>query len=196
MSKSVLKSWNAAILVCYEMTGTDPDSGAAIARTNYRFEDQYKIIRDSMITRLNKQIMTHKLGDSIIVTVHSDTRQEPQIVLQTSDLRENFACWYSIMKTAGDKTEACTKRTNLVYFKVTQMATQTINRNPRQPWRINKAILKNETISYSRTLNHKSVAIISKPGFTDVSMFLFDEIYTVSFSLDPIVEHVKDVWMI
>ena len=76
------------------------------------------------------------------------------------------------------------------------MATQTINRNPRQPWRINKAILKNETISYSRTLNHQSVAIISKPGFTDVSMFGFDEIYTVSFSLDPIVEHVKDVWMI
>lgn len=77
MTSSVLKSWNAAITNCYEMVGTDPDTGAAINRKNYKFEDQYKVIRDSMVTRLNKQIMTHKLGDSIIVTIHSDTRQEP-----------------------------------------------------------------------------------------------------------------------
>lgn len=40
------------------------------------------------------------------------------------------------------------------------------------------------------------MSIVEKPGFTDVSMFQFDEIYSVTFSLDPIVDHVKDVWMI
>jgi hypothetical protein len=76
------------------------------------------------------------------------------------------------------------------------MATQTINRNPRQPWLINKAVLKNETISYTRSMSSSKVAIVKKPDFKDVSMFEFDEIYTVFFSLEPYVTHVKDIWMI
>ena len=56
--------------------------------------------------------------------------------------------------------------------------------------------MKNETISYSRTLSNKHIDIVKKPSFSDQSMFNFDEIYTLTFSLDPIVQHTKDIWMV
>jgi hypothetical protein len=46
MTTDVLKDWNEAILNCYDMIGTNPDTGAAINRVSYRFEDQYMVIRD------------------------------------------------------------------------------------------------------------------------------------------------------
>jgi len=101
-----------------------------------------------------------------------------------------------IKQPSSIKDTACIKNVNMIYFGVVQMVQQTINRNPRQPWVINKAVLKNETIAYSRTLSNSKVAIGKKPAFTDVSMFEFDEIYTVAFTLEPFVKHVKDIWMI
>jgi len=50
-----------------------------------------------------------KLGDSLAVTVHSDDRQEPQLVLQTSDIRKNFDCWYSVMQQPEGDWYACMK---------------------------------------------------------------------------------------
>ena len=136
------------------------------------------------------------MGDSIIVQIRSDSRQEPVLALHTSDVKTNFACWYTMIKYAGKWDAACIKKVNVIYFGIVQMVQQTINRNPRQPWVINKAVLKNETISYSRTLSANKVAIGKKPSFTDVSMFEFDEIFTVTFTLEPFVKHVKDIWMI
>lgn len=75
------------------------------------------------------------------------------------------------MSAKADTYGSCIKHSNLIYFKVTQMAQQVINRNPRQPWRMNKAILKNETLSYSRALSSAKVSIDKKPDFTDVSSF-------------------------
>jgi hypothetical protein len=45
-------------------------------------------------------------------------------------------------------------------------------------------------------MSSTKVAIVKKPDFSDVSMNEFNEIYTVDFSLEPYVTHVKDIWMI
>lgn len=62
-----------------------------------------------MLTTLNTEIQSTKLGDSIIIQVKAKDRQEPQLVLHTSDLRKNFDCWYKVMLQPEGTTEACFK---------------------------------------------------------------------------------------
>jgi len=45
-------------------------------------------------------------------------------------------------------------------------------------------------------LSSKKVSIEKKPEFTAVSTFSFDEIYSLAFTLEPVVTHVKDIWMV
>jgi hypothetical protein len=37
--------------------------------------------------------------------------------------------------------------------------------------------------------------MITKPGFQTVAMNGFEEIYSLTFSLEPWVRHVKDIWI-
>jgi len=67
------------------------------------------VIRDAKIETLLAQIKTKKLGDSIVVTIKHENRQEPQLVLHTSDLRPNFECWYTVMTMKEGVTGACVK---------------------------------------------------------------------------------------
>jgi hypothetical protein len=45
-------------------------------------------------------------------------------------------------------------------------------------------------------MSTRKVAIEKKPSFTKVSSFQFDEIYSIAFTLEPIVLHTKDIWLV